>query len=183
MSSVMKRNRQVVAQAWRTMLVTASRRARERAVSSAAERCAAVVVSESRMRVTPAASKVRRGFDFGTEAVGAVAADGFADFIQSGAGDAFDIGDFIGGAGVIAGVVAVDETLLGWVVGRVMAAADMAVSLGRGMMDQAFEVRARKASFRAGLWTSMEWRDWSRARSSRRVASGCVVVMVSLGAW
>ena len=49
------------------------------------------------------------GFDFGTEAAGAVAADGLADFCESGARDAFDVGDLGGGAVVVGGFVAIDE--------------------------------------------------------------------------
>ena len=37
-------------------------------------------------------------FHFGGEALGAVAADGFADFAEGGSGGLFDVGDLLGGA-------------------------------------------------------------------------------------
>ena len=46
--------------------------------------------------MTPAASRVVRArLDFGGEAAGAVAADGFADFGEGGAGGGFYVGDLV----------------------------------------------------------------------------------------
>src|SRR6266568_1053900 len=56
-ASLVKRRRQVVAQAWRTTLVTASRRARARAVSSFGLKVAAGTESSSVTSATPAASR------------------------------------------------------------------------------------------------------------------------------
>ena len=93
-----KRMLQCVAWAWRTMLVTASRTARQRTVSSAALKLAADG-GASQARVTPAdVEGVAGAFDFGGEALGAVAADGFADFGEGGAGGGFYVGDLLGGA-------------------------------------------------------------------------------------
>ena len=100
-SSVRKRRRQVVARAWRTMLVTASRRASARTVSSAGRDWCGRGRRHRRQdeRDAGGVEGAARGFDFGGEAAGAVAADGFADFGECGAGGAFDVGDFGGGAG------------------------------------------------------------------------------------
>ncbi len=90
---------QVVARAWRTMLVTASRSANASTVSSFARRPVLVEGMASHCSVTPAASSVRRAASISaTRPRCAVAADSFADLGKRGASGAFDFSDFGGSA-------------------------------------------------------------------------------------
>ncbi len=102
----------MVARAWRTIFVTASRSASESAVSSAAERCETleeIASGSDGQRHAGGLQSAARGFHLGGKSARTVPDNRLAHFSKRRARDAFDVGNLGCGALAIARFITLDQ--------------------------------------------------------------------------